>query len=206
MTKQEVKETKEVKAEPVFNLDTPLAITGSDLLKLFAQIQQNQQAAAADQNQALITGLEKLSPHYVPPGQEENIRNQREAQRKIEIFKIKNLRRQQKNCQHEVGQTGRNRLGEGAFCGLKLSTGETIGVCQYCQKVISSLNPDDQKYFRQINGTVAQSGQTEGLLDPINAQLARFGEDERKKIVAAREKYKSERVEVELEDEDLVSL
>ena len=189
------------------DLTQTINISAGDLLQLFAKIQQDAANAAKDQNKALVEGLEKLSPSYISPGQVENAKNQREQQRKIEIFKIKNLRRQQKNCQHEVGQTGRKRLGEGAFCGLKLPTGETIGICQYCQMIISSENPEHQKYFRQINGTVAHSGQADGITDPIKARLARLSEDERAKVIASRAKYFAENPKDELEeDEDLVSI
>ena len=189
--------------EAQVDLEQTVTLTAGDLLQLFATLQQNQADQAKNQNQALIEGLKELSPHYLPPGQEENAKAQREAQRKIEIFKLKNAARQKKYCRHEVGQTGRHRNGDGAFCGLKLPTGEVIGVCMYCQKVISSANPDHQKFFQQINGTVAEAGQTSGIADPVKAQLARLGEDERKRVLAAREKYFLEAPAKEELEEDL---
>jgi len=196
--------TEKTKPEPQVDLNQTVTVTAGDLLKLFAQLQQDAASAAKDQNKALVEGLKELSPHYIPPGQEENRKAARQAQRKIEVFKIKNLRRQQSSCDHEVGQTGRKRNGEGAFCGLKLCTGETIGICMYCQMVISSINPEHQKYFKKINGTVAQSGQIEGMSDPITAQLARLSEDQQKKVREARTKFFAERPVDEIElDEDL---
>lgn len=192
-----------IKQDPQVDLSQTVTVTAADLLQLFATLQQNAAESSKTQNQALIDGLKQLSPHYIPPGQEENIKQQRAAQRKIEVFKIKNLRRQQRNCDHEVGQTGRKRNGEGAFAGLKLCTGETIGVCFYCGFVISSINPEHQKYFKKINGTVAQSGQIEGMSDPIKSQLARLSEDDQKKVLASRSKYFSEKPAEEELDEDL---
>ena len=194
--------------EPQVDLNQTVTVTAGDLLQLFAKLQADAQESAKNQNQALITGLKELSPHYVPPGQEENRKQQREAQRKIEIFKIRNQRLNQKNCDHEVGQTGRKRNGEGAFCGLKLCTGETIGVCMYCQKVISSADPEDQKYFRKINGTVAQSGSlSDGVIDPVKAQLARLSPDKRAKVIASRAKYFAEKPAEDSElDEELLLL
>ncbi len=198
---------EKVTKEPQVDLSQTVTVSAADLLQLFAKLQQDAADSAKNQNKALIEGLKELSPHYVPPAQQENIKNQRLQQRKIEVFKIKNLRRQQANCDHEVGQTGRKRNGEGAFAGLKLCTGETIGVCFYCGKVISSLNPEHQKYFRKINGTVAQSGMIEGIADPIKAQLSRLSEDEQKKVLAARAKFFAEKpIEEEQLDEDLAEL
>ena len=198
---------EKTKQEPQVDLNQTVTVTAADLLQLFAKLQQDAANSAKDQNQALITGLKELSPHYVPPAQQQNIENQRKAQRKIEVFKIKNLRRQQANCDHEVGQTGRKRNGEGAFAGLKLCTGETIGVCFYCGMIISSLNPEHQKFFRKINGTVAQSGLIEGISDPIKAQLARLSEDEQKRVVASRAKFFAEKpAEEEALDDDLAQL
>ena len=178
------------KENPQINLNEAITVTAGDLLALFNTLQQNQAKQSAEQNSALIEGLKQLSPHYQDPGQQENNKNLKEATRKIAIFKIKKARRDQKNCKHMVGQTGRRLNGEGAFCGLKLCTGEVIGICMYCQLVISSANPNHQKYFQQINGTVAESGQmTGGVNDMAKAQLARLGEDERKHVEAARAKY-----------------
>lgn len=190
--------------EKEIDLNQPITLTTGEMMQLFATFQQNAASAAEQQNKALVEGLKQLSPHYVAPGQEENIKQGREAQRKIEIFKIKNLRRRQKDCEHEVGQNGRKRLGEGAFCGLRLCTGETIGVCQYCQKIISSANPEHQIFFRKINGEVASSNQITGLIDPQKAQLARLGEDERIHVLAVRAKFFAESIKETVEDEEEV--
>ena len=62
---------------------------------------------------------------------------------------LRNQKDRQKNCPHIMGQTSdhptHNR--HSAFHGLRLWDGEVVGVCSYCQKKISSKNPDDSNYF-----------------------------------------------------------
>lgn len=174
---------------------TSTAMSTADILQLFAALQRDNAATMAE-------ALAKLSPQYVSPEQKAFQVTARKAQKEIEINKIKARKREQKYCDHESGQKGKNRNGEGAFFGLKLSTGETIGVCVYCQGVISSINPDHQKHFRKINGTVAEAGQFSGLTDPIKSQLARLNPEERERVIETRAKYfATNPVEKEIEDD-----
>ena len=185
--------------EKEIDLSQPITLTGQDLLQLFNRMLEQQTLASREQAEAIT----KLSPSYQSPEQKAFNEQAREQQRGIEIFKLKNKKRQQRLCEHEQGQTGSERNGKGAFNMLRLPTGETIGVCTYCQKVISSANPDDQKFFRKAGGTMAESGQlTQYIVDPIKAQLARLGVDERARVIAARERYMATAVAtVDLEDE-----
>src|SRR5579859_6598014 len=110
------------KEEQKIDLSQPITLTAQDLLQLFAQMQQQQAQASNAQAEAIA----QLSPHYVSPEQKEFQKQTREQQRQQQIFVLKNKKRQQRLCQHEIGQTGRKRLGEGAFNMLKLPTGEII--------------------------------------------------------------------------------
>jgi hypothetical protein len=181
------------------DLSQPITLTAGDLLQLFTKMQEQQLQASTAQTEA----ISQLSPRYVSPEQKQFTEQAKEQQRNIEIFKLKNKKRQQRLCEHEQGQTGNRRSGEGAFNLLKLPTGEIIGVCTYCQMVISSVNPDHQKFFRKAGGTAAESGQlTQYIVDPIKAQLARLGPDERARVILSREKYMSTAAAVaDLEDE-----
>lgn len=184
------------------DLNAPISLSGADLLKLFATLS-NQ---SAEKNaEVLAEALSKLQPGYKSPGAKAYEEKLRGDQRNIQIAQLRNKKRRERFCGHEVGQTGRYKNGEGAFCCLKLPTGEVIGVCQYCQMVISSTNPEHQKFFQLTNGTVAQSGQAEGLIDPIKAQLARLTPDQRVKVMESRAKYFAvESVKQEVEEDELV--
>lgn len=188
------------KEEKDLDLNQPITLTAADLLKLFSEMQK-QQIDAADRQ---ATAIAQLSPSYKSPEQKEFEQKARQQQRDQQVQTLKIKRHQQRMCQHEIGQTGTKRTGEGAFNLLKLPTGELIGVCTYCQKVISSLNPDHIKYFRsKVGGTMAESGQlTEFITDPIKAQLARLSPDEREKVMKLRSQYIQQQKSVALEDED----
>jgi len=183
------------------NLETA-NLSAKDLLTLIGILQKDSSKSLAE---ALGTALEKLQPGYKTPEQKEFDAKLREDQKQIELNKLRAAKRRQKFCEHEVGQTGSHRNGMGAFCGLKLPTGEMIAVCQYCQMVISSANPEHQKLFRKLNGTPAESGQTEGLMDLEKAQLARLTPDQREKVMKSRKEYfaKQDTVEV-ITDDDLI--
>jgi hypothetical protein len=174
------KETNEV------DLNAPISLTAGDLLKLFTTLSTQSSEKNAE---VLATALAKLQPGYKSPETKEYEAKLREDQKNIQINQLRNRKRQQRFCGHEVGQTGRYKNGEGAFCCLKLPTGEIVGVCQYCQMVISSANPEHQKFFQKTNGTVAQSGQVEGLIDPIKSQLARLTPEQRERVMESRAKY-----------------
>lgn len=186
---------KEKEEKPNLN---ELNVSGADLLKVIALLQK-------DNANVLAEALAKLQPGYKSPEAKAYEEKLREDQKNIQITQLRNKKRQQRFCGHEVGQTGKTKNGEGAFCCLKLPTGETIGVCQYCQMVISSANPDHQRYFQKINGTVAVSGQAEGMIDPIKAQLARLTPEQREKVMESRQKYFiTESNKQVLEEEELV--
>lgn len=184
------------------NLNGDVNISVPELIKLLSSLQTQ---SSRENAQALAEALSKLQPGYRSPEQKAFDVKLREDQRNIEINKLKARKRRQRYCEHEVGMLGRHRNGEGAFCCLKLSTGEMIGVCQYCQMVISSANPEHQRFFRKANGTPAEAGQAEGLIDPIKAQLARLSPDQRERVLEARAKYfASEASRENVEEEELV--
>lgn len=183
------------------DLSQPITLTAADLLQIIAAMQEKQAQAAEKQADAIA----QLSPKYKSPEQKDFEDAARKQQKDQQIQTLKIKKRQQRHCPHEIGQTGNKRLGEGAFCLLRLPTGETIGVCTYCQMVISSANPDHIKYFNnKVGGTMAESGQfTAYITDPTKAQLARLSPDERARVLALREKYMTTQSNIALEEEEL---
>jgi hypothetical protein len=185
---------KEEKKE--IDLNAPITLTGADLVNLLTMMNK-------DNAKTLAEAFEKLSPTYKSPEQQQFTEEQRQVQRSIEINKLKNRKRTQRFCEHEQGQNGTDRNGKAAFHCLKLCTGELIGICTYCFKVISSVNPEDTKYFRKRSGAIAESGQFI-MADPIKAQLARLSPDERARVIAAREKAEKEAPLLEDFEDELI--
>ena len=176
--------TKE-KDIPNVDLNAPVTVSGADLLALFVQLQQQQAIQAAESNKILAEAFAESRKPYKDPGQEANLAQSRAQIRQIQLNILRNAKIEQKNCQHEQGQTGSKRNGEGAFNLLKLPTGEVIGICTYCRKTISSNDPRHAKYFQKRGGSMAESGQFM-LSDPLESQLARLSPDEREKVKKAR--------------------
>src|ERR1700757_5079536 len=121
----------------------------------------------------------------------------RAAMRDQEINRIKLRKDKQSKCLHARGgilysSYENNR----AFCFLKLPTGETIGTCLYCQKIISSIDPRDREIYLDAieklnkthpvsNGMIAESGQflvQDNPEDKLFKQLARFTPEEKERI------------------------
>ncbi len=102
---------------------------------------------------------------YVDPLQAENqkaMREQmREQARQIRLGKIA----EQESCGHLQGSSPLSAETTGnksSFCLLKLPTGEVIGVCSNCQKVISNRHPKHLVYFKRKGGNeLASSGNRE---------------------------------------------
>jgi len=74
--------------------------------------------------------------------------------------KMRLARETQNRCSHLQSNTGNVQSHHSSFVFLELTrVHEIIGVCQYCQKKISSLNPEDLIYFKMPRcGTLARSG------------------------------------------------
>jgi hypothetical protein len=183
--------TKEVKD---IDPNQKLELSVTDILALITKLQADQAKLLADTGnknaEVLSESLAKLSPHYKTPDQIANDRQLKAVSREGELNKLRIKKRQQHYCEHKSGQNGRQRRGESAFFPMKLCTGEVIAVCCYCQKVISSINPKHEKFWKDITYTLAESGQISGLQDPIEAALGRLVGDEQDRVRTSRAEYK----------------
>lgn len=192
--------------EPNVDLNQQVTLTAADLLKLFASIQESQQASAETQAKVLAEAFAESRKPYVDPKVEQNNINAREQLRRIELNKIRAQKLQAKNCPHEQNLTGSGNAGnrESAFHFLKLPTGEWIGICPYCRYIASSLRPKDAKFFRKAAGVPAESGTPVMLADPVAAQLARYTPEQREQILRERAEYQVQNPVSPENDEELV--
>ncbi len=176
--------------EEEVDLTQKVDLSVADILALITKIQADQATAlttAGEKNaEVLGNALEKLSPHYETPGEKANKEYLRGISRQVELDKIRNKKKTEYNCPHLL-DNGRSQVG--AFFGIKLLTGEVVGICCYCRKTISSLNPKHEKYWKKINGTVAECGQVSGLNDPIEAGLKRLVGDEQDRVRKNRAEF-----------------
>lgn len=160
-----------------------LSLSVSDILALINK-------SSTDNAEVLAKTLSKyLSGKMKDEGELANERTLAKSTRENEMRKINNNRSIQEQCRHLQGMAGEWQIGKGAFAVWRSPVGELIGICQFCQKEISSLRPEDARFFPMRSGTMAESGQFNGVTDPIEAQLARFLKDDQDKIRASRRNY-----------------
>lgn len=173
--------------EPTVDLSQKVEISAGDLLQLFSKLIESQNKSQEGQAKALADAFQEARKPYVDPAVAANQKAINEQSKKQQLAKIASEKNQQDNCPHEQGQTGDDRNGKSAFNFLKLPTGEWIGICTYCRKIVSNLDPRDQRFFVKRSGRPAESGQF-SLQNPVEAALARLTPDKRAEVIKARKK------------------
>ena len=170
-------------SKPTVESTAPLALTLEQLTSIVnASIAANASNNAA-QLDALVNAIVESRKPFVDPKAAENEEEFRRGIREQERRKKDSEKASQDACTHEKGSTGSFSYGESAFWVLTLDTGETIGVCSQCQKVITSLNPEHVKFFRMKGSNQpAHAGRGRMFLNPLKAQTARLAPDERAEI------------------------
>lgn len=136
---------------------------------------------------AIADALLEARKPYVDPrvkaNEEAARRSMKEsAKREKEAFK-----QAQSNCRHKKGSNPLSWYAEennSSFALHKLDTGEWIGICTNCTKVISSQIPDDAIFFQGSRGTNIRSAAGERYFaDPKAVQAVRLGIDQKEIFV-----------------------
>lgn len=160
-------------------------LTATDLLQLFSKLIESQNKSQEHQAQVIAEAFQEAKKPYRDPKDVANEEALKESSRQQMLAQLKGEKIRQNDCPHEQGQTGDERNGKSAFNFLKLPTGEWIGICTYCRKIVSSLDPRDQKFFVKKSGRPAEAGQFP-CPDPVKAALARLSPDKQKEVLKAR--------------------
>lgn len=175
------------KSESTDANSTSLTVNIADLQALVASAVSAALAASADQNSNQAKMLAEALGQALTPKKdartllnEENDRLMREQSLVVQERIRANILASQEYCQHLQGS---NELSEwtlerSSFAMHQLDTGELIGLCTNCQKLISSIseNPADRAIFqaqrRKPGNKMSRAGQRT-FLDPYAAQKAR---------------------------------
>jgi hypothetical protein len=159
-------ETEVVKTE-----EKPV-MSQEQLLALLAQMVQNQSI----KDEKFVDALNKLREPYKDPLQEENQRRAREVEKQQQERQKEQKKRDQDQCPHVKGILGdKPSLNESSFILHREDTGLVVGICTACQKVISSLNPEDAKWFKLARSGNRMSGAgVRSLADPNKAMRDGF--------------------------------
>lgn len=173
--KPEVVETKSKQTSSV-SLDELQAIVNAAVT---AALQQT-----ANQGEQIASALLKAREPYVDPKQKANEESMRRSMHASDESQRRALAQDQLLCTHRKGSNALSSFpAENNYAFIKhvLDTGEIIGICTNCTKVISSVNdgrdgrPNEINFFQlpSTNGT-SQAGRR-FFDDPLKAQRARHG-------------------------------
>lgn len=144
-------------------------------------------SAVTKSSQVIADALIEARKPYVDPRQQENERKMRDSMREVQDRINRQIAASKEFCPHVQGS---NELSEvqgtlGSFVTHTLDTGEVIGICTNCQKIIRSTIPEDRKWFSKKNANRMSKAGQRNFLDPQKAQLAGRLVDEPAEPVAA---------------------
>lgn len=164
-----------------------ISLSYDELKSLLNEAKKEQQTSASSADltstlKPLIEAIIESRKPYIDPRAIENEESFRKAAREAAEATRRNLKINQDHCPHVKGLGGTEPGSSSSFWIHRLDTGETIGICSFCQKVISSLVPEDQSYFRKAGNNSPSSAGQRQFFDPLKVQTARFSEEERKDI------------------------
>lgn len=132
------------------------------------------QGAQVESAKIIAEALIEARKPYKDPNQEENQKRMREQMRETQERIRKNIEASRDACPHLQGSNPLSSFQgqSGSFVLHTLDTGEMIGICTNCLKVISSSNRDDIKFFQKKNGNVPSAAGQRIFFDPLKVRAA----------------------------------
>lgn len=129
--------------------------------------------------EAIAAALLEARKPYVDPRLKVQEEAARKSMRESARVQREAFLEAQKNCHHKKGSNPLSWYSEennSSFALHKLDTGEWIGICTNCTKVISSQISEDAIFFQGSRGTNIRSAAGERFFaDPKTVQAARLG-------------------------------
>lgn len=144
------------------------------------------QEVKTDSDSRVADAILKSREPYEKPQDKANRESARRSMIKSREDQQKNLENyQDKVCQHVQGSSPNSsrRSTDSAFFQFILDTGELVGVCSNCQKVVSSLFHEHQKYFQMGGGNQRASAGHRFFENPLKAQRSRLGLDQKELVL-----------------------
>lgn len=140
--------------------------------------------ASKAQSEMIANAILESRKPYKDPAQEENDKRMRESMREVNERIQREILASQDVCPHKQGS---NPLSEfqgalGSFVTHELDTGEVIGICTNCQKLIRSTNPEHRKFFTEKSANRRSGAGRRFFLDPMKAQRVGAGLEPARKI------------------------
>lgn len=172
-----------------------ISMTYEDLQSLVTTAVKAAVEAQSQNTTALADAIRDSKKPYVDPRNKAND----EAMRKSMIASKKQEKEstefyQNKVCPHTMGSSPNSAraLPDSSFAIHVLDTGEVIGVCTNCTKVISSLKQEDLQHFAKKGGNIRSAAGQRFFSNPLKAQQARHGLDQEEIFVETPEEVPAE--------------
>jgi hypothetical protein len=139
---------------------------------------------AAGQKAMADALLESRKP-YIDPKKEYNENLMREQMREVMVRQKRDMEYAQENCEHHMGcnPLSSQPSQTSSFIKHTLDTGEVIGICTVCTKVLSSLNPTDRKLLSASSNNKQSTAGVRHFNNPVKAMTARLGPVRQKEIL-----------------------
>jgi hypothetical protein len=143
-------------------------------------------AATQNSNANIAQALVDARKPYVDP---KTIANDKSTRRSMIAAKKKEKEAvafyQDNVCPHTMGssESSARSLPDSSFAVHVLDTGEIIGVCTNCQKVISSTKHEDLRWFAVKGGNIRSAAGVRQFADPNKAIRSRLSLDQKELIL-----------------------
>lgn len=166
----EVKETsKAVKTKA----SESISFTREDLQTLIAGTIEAAKASSANDTASLVNAILESRKPYVDPAQKTTLQGIRRQMREQRIKIMEQLKLEQASCPHLQGSNPLSDFpsphGLTSFVQHILDTGEMIGVCSNCGRVVRSCDPDYRVLMAKKSGNRMSSAGRRFFADPAAA-------------------------------------
>ena len=166
-------ETVEASAPKRGKSSDTIALTRSDLQALIAGAIEAAKAASSNDTAALVNAILESKKPYVDPAQKATLQAIRKQMREQRLKIMENMKLEQATCPHLQGSNPLSDFpsphGLTSFVQHILDTGEMIGVCTNCGRIVRSCDPDYRILMAKKSGNRMSSAGRRFFADPVAA-------------------------------------
>ena len=150
-----------------------IAMTRSDLQTLISGAIEAAKVASSNDTAALVNAILESRKPYVDPAQKATLQGIRKQMREQRLRIMEQMKLEQASCPHLQGSNPLSDFpsphGLTSFVQHILDTGEMIGVCSNCGRIVRSCDPDYRVLMAKKSGNRMSSAGRRFFTDPIAA-------------------------------------
>lgn len=158
---------------PVAPASDTLSMTRGDLQALIAGVVEAAKASSANDTASLVNAIIESRKPYVDPAQQATLRAIRKQMREQRLKIMEQMKLEQASCPHLQGSNPLSDFpsphGLTSFVQHILDTGEMIGVCTNCGRIVRSCDPDYRVLMAKKSGNRMSAAGRRFFADPMAA-------------------------------------